>query len=154
MWIVTIILQRMLRFNRANKWYITVDTVWVDSHFSYSLALYCLPVFPVKYPLAPLPLHLRKWESYKADKVKLPNGSILKEVFGTWWVGGGAARITPLTCPLHLGWEAAESWEMGICTASPLNHVWARGAFHFPKPVFFTCDRETILPVSQSFSED
>ena len=43
---------------------------------------------------------------------------------------------------------------MGICTASPLTHVWAQGAFHFPKPVFFTCDRETILPVSQSFSED
>ena len=68
-------------FNRANKWYIIVDTVWVDSHFSYCLALYCLPVFPVKLPLAPLPLHLQQWESYKADKVKLPNESILKEVF-------------------------------------------------------------------------
>ena len=43
---------------------------------------------------------------------------------------------------------------MGICAASPLTHVWAWGAFHFLKPVFFTCDRETILPVSQSFSED
>ena len=81
-------------------------------------------------------------------------GELTYRVAGGKMMSRGSKDNPPLTCSLRLGWGAAESWEMGACTASPLTHVWSRGALYFPKPVFFTCDRETKLPVSQSFSED